>query len=1503
MEKRKRWQAYLILAVLLLAIYNILPTVFFYSKPLKSPINEKEAKNVAAQIVERVNGLENFTLSWLRAQCKNIGVKPSSISLDSTDPRLAKVVFKKGEDAKLFHQTLFRAGALIPFVPAQLSPADIEDNTVTVLRKIGVHLDPHHLDAYFHFVPKMVDGELSPEYRRLASERVAEIATGLGGTSDAGHILQNINTEENDSIIRLARSIVEYENTFGDASPITKRYFASFTMVDPSIDSTSLIHQFMGRLENVSKSLASRIHKLEEEQKRLQSEGGFLDSVQQQKLEVLSNQKTMVDSAITVVRRNSATFEAGFKPLTRDEVIASLEKEKIPSTKVQLLNLGERNPFVKSLEIDWSRDQIELQLHEEVAHIRAEEVTNETVAIEKEKLNQLLFNEIAQVSREADETITPAVSNFVVRLNQLTNSSSMLLLDVGKIAKMQAENLSHLLETQWQKDEGELGRLNYPITHYAEGKKPKLGLVIYTPSAHEHVEEGFRLGSIYVIAKGMGAIRHKYQELPDSPTKSAYETDFMKLQSLMRENGFIGYAGEQSGLPTQYKDDYIFELDDYYSYLIAATREAFQIKGGKRFAALEFTDFEERILTRNKIDTRIQEDLVKWQDEYRQARVSIDPKMRFDVPKPTKNVLLNNLKLSAVKYFRGDERKILKWGLDLSGGKTVRVGLKDQNDQLITDESDLKQAVNELYSRVNRLGVSEVSIRTEGSTIVLDFPGSQALSASELIQSSAMYFNVVNEKFSALNPTLSEAVNTFLEEVWNEAVITNRTDPQSLNEIAWQHLGGNAETPDEFHPLTSHAKLLYEHGLRLAGPNSPPRSSAFDDTISAVTRFRGSDYTDWQGQTYPLLIIFRNFALEGANLNDIQAGYDPKDGNTLYFGVKSSYVNRFGQKINPRDAFHNWTSQFSEEKIAGTPKENYSGGRGWRMAVILNGTVISAPTLNAALRDSARITGHFSQREVNSLVADLKAGSLSFTPQILSEENVSPDLGQEQRTQGILAAALGLFLMAIIMCSVYRFSGLIACVAVLVNLLIIWGVLQNLGAALTLPGIAGIILSIGMSVDANVLVFERIREEFSLSGRLPSAIAAGYRKAYSAIIDSNLTTILAVLILLNFDAGPIKGLALTLIIGIVSSMFTALFMTRFFFAGWVQNPKHKALKMVHLFKKTHINFLKKARPMIILALVVILVGGFFLVKERHTIFGMDFTGGYALSVDLQEQPGVSYRLRAEEALVQAGAKSTDFQIQELNRPNQLRIQLGMGLEQLGGPFAHLEELKVPENPLFAYQNYPRIVWIVRALEESGLPLNPASLEGLNLHWTEMSGQLSETMRNQALIGLLLALVGILIYITFRFEFKYAISATVAIAHDLLVTLGILAILHSIFGVVRIDLQVIAALMTIVGYSLNDTIIIFDRIREDIRLMRKLSFAEIVNHALNATLSRTVMTSGTTLAVLLALVVFGGVTILNFALIMTIGVAIGTLSSLFIAAPVLLYFHKKEETRQELVKKL
>jgi SecD/SecF fusion protein len=787
------------------------------------------------------------------------------------------------------------------------------------------------------------------------------------------------------------------------------------------------------------------------------------------------------------------------------------------------------------------------------------------------------------------------------------------------------------------------------------------------------------------------------------------------------------------------------------------------------------------------------------------------------------------------------------------------------------------------------MGVSERTIRIENNNIILDFPGSQSLSAAELIKASAMYFHIVNEKFSLMNPELHDNVNQFLQNVWNEAVVTNRKDVQSINQIAWEHLGAGEQSA----PRTEVAKALYDAGLRLAGPKDTFKSSAFNDTLSSVAVLRGQEPSEWQGQTNPLVIVFHNFALEGSNLTNIYVGYDPSRGNMLSFAVKNSY-DRSG-KGNPQDDFHAWTSQFSEDNIAGTVKEAYSQGKGWRMAVILNDTIVTSPFLEGALRDGGTITGHFTQREITQLAADLKAGSLSFTPQILSEQNVSAELGNDERTKGLGASLMGMVLVACVMIGYYRFAGLVATCVVVFNLLIMWGVLQNLGAALTLPGIAGIVLTIGMAVDANVLVYERIREEFRVSGRIASAIQAGYRKAFSAIFDSNITTIIAALILIQFDSGPIKGFAVTLIIGLVSSMFTALFMTRYFYAGWVQNPSHKELKMAELIGQTKFDFLGKAKFAVTVSLIFMLLGGFFFYKQSNSMLGMDFKGGYSLTVDLKDKgPDYPYRNTADEALLAHGAYDNDFSIRQLSQPNQLRIQLSLGMEEEGHPYYQMPKIVDGLQYTYPYEQNPRIKWLVDALADKGLQIKETQLKTLDLDWSTMSGQFSDTMRHNAFWALSLALVCILIYISIRFEFKYAVGGVIALLHDVIITIGIYSMLSWLGASLEINLTVIGAIMTILGYSLNNTIVIFDRIREDMKLYRKDSFYNIINHSVNVTLGRSILTSTTTLVAVMPFVLFGGSSIFDFSLIMAIGIVMGVFSSLFIAGPIMYFFHIREQ---------
>lgn len=1503
MEKQKRWQFYLILAVLVLTLYNILPTIFFYSKPLKAPIDNSRAQQVAGSIVDRVDQLEDGSKAWLASFSRLLGVKPTSIDLVTTDAGLVQVSFKDEKDAELFKRFLPRAGAMIPFVPAQLelsAETSPDGAKVLVQRNIALQLDQSEIDQLFQFTPKFgEDGKIADLYRDTVNDRITQIALNIGGASKQALQLETILNNKKDAqydeaAINLAKQIVDVEGVFGRKSSVAKRYYASFSQIE-SKEAKGNIQQFLSRLQEINKQI-------KEKRAVLEKNSDTLSSPEEQQLAVYNNQVQALEMGIAILSKNIAEFESGHQPLTLEQIQELLAKQSGPDEQTQEVSLKGYHPFIEALTINWDSSRVDVNFYPDVQAMRLSEGKTEKEAFVKEKLNQFVINDIAYISRLSDEIFKPSDDTFVVKLDKLSNSQSYLMLNLGYLAKKRADQVLDHLMLAWVPTATDLVRDAYPVRSFDDHNKAavedqKLGLVIYAPAMYSSSAiKGFRNNSIYVIAKGMDAIVQKGKDAPEAKENQILVQDFNQLNTVLQQMGFIGYSGAAFGLPKEFSKDYIFELNDYYSTLLKATREDFVTKGSKRFAVLDFSDVEQRILTTNKIEDRIQEDLIKWREAYQAAQVDLNTTSRYTIPEPTKNVFWENFKLSARKYFAGDERKILKWGLDLSGGKTVRIALLDQNGRPVKNPEDLNQAVNELYTRINKMGVAERTIRIENANILLDFPGSQNLSASELVKASAMYFHLVNEKFGSLNTPLAPAVNQFLQDVWNEAVVTNRKDIDSINEIAWEHLGGDSLIAGSLRPRSDNAQLLYENGLRIANPKERVASSAFDDTLSSIAMFRGDESAEWENQVQPLIIVFHNYALEGASLNNVSGGYDSTQGNILTFGVKNSYEG--SQERNsgsPRDDFFTWTSQFAEDRIDGTPKEVFSQGHGWRMAVILNGTVITSPTLNSALRDGGTISGRFSQREINQLVADLKAGSLSFTPRILSEENVSPELGLEERTKGIVASLIALVLVFIAMIGYYRFAGLVASCAVLLNILIMWGVLQNLGAALTLPGIAGIVLTIGMAVDANVLVFERVREEFSLSGRIGAALQAGYRKAFTAIIDSNITTLIAAIILIQFDSGPIKGFAVTLIIGIISSMFTALFMTRYFFAGWVRNPEHKQLTMAQFLKKTNFDFLGKAKPAFIISLVMMTIGIGFLVNERKTIFGMDFTGGYSLTVDMEEQPDhPNYRLDAINAFMDHGATRLDFEVRELSRPSQLRIQFGTSMDEKGHPFYQLGDVNPNEGAYaYDYQRDPRLNWVVNTLQSSGMSIKPSELSTLQKNWTIMTGQLSDAMRNNAIIALGTALIAILLYITFRFEFKYAIGAVVGLIHDVIITLGIMAVFHAFGFAVQIDLQVIGAIMTIIGYSLNDTIIVFDRIREDVKVLRRLQFRDVINHALNITLSRTIMTSGTTLLVLLALVLLGGQSIFAFSLVMTIGVVIGTVSSLFIASPVMLYFHHRE----------
>lgn len=1491
MEQQSRWQKILIFTVIALTCYNILPTVFFYSNPLQKPIDAKQAEKICSTISNRVNALENDSVQWIKNFCALLQVSPISVQIQEEQPQWIRVSFAKSIEAKKFFTNLLKAGTLIPFSPAKLFPVAPDYNegetSVVIQRIIPLHFQNTNLSRFFSFCEKFNGTQPSDAYIDLISNRMSTLVRSICQNNvSTENLLISLKKDQfqEETIFSLIHQVIRLQKIFGEHPKILTRCLMHLLQQE-SVSKSSITETLFQTLYTLQDQY--KLKKIDIEKSLTQK----IDTAKNKDTLLLIERKiTSIQSAISILKKYDSTLFVDSPKISNSQIKQLLNPlQSATKDTLSQINIAPYHPLISSLSMDWENESIHITLYPDIETL----YNMESNLARKEHLHQLIYDEIARIAMETNENISSNENKFHINLNKLTNSKSVITFNIRETAKSYTKLTKNIIEQYWKPKHPKLHPSVFPIwdleTYSSlSTTENRLGLLVYTSVLSEeslfekHSSPYLKNNSFYIFVKGIDHIIEKVRSEESEESINLLFNDLKNLQKLLSHHGY-----RSSSIPSdlQYMG-LIFEKENYYNPLLVATREDFYAVGNNEYAILECTDLQQRLLKQNQIETEMHENLLRTQDEYNISTVLPTQSKKYNVPKPIKNTLINNFILSWKKYFRGDERKILRWGLDLSGGKTVQIALRDINGQTVTNPSDIEQSIHELYTRVNKLGMSDIAIRQEGALITLDFPSAQGISASDLIQASTMRFHVVNEKFSTYNPDLAIYVENFLQEIWNEALITGKKDPVSLNKIAYRHLYG-IEGASFSNPLSESAKVLYENGLRIAD-SSQLSSSFYNDKLCSIATFRENSSSEWQHNGHPLLIVFKNYSLEGKNIKNVVTSYDPTKGYFLSFDVKDIQKNGLENPIYPRKHLNIWTNAFAQDKILGTEFEKYSRGRGWRMAVLFNDQIISAPNLESTLSDRISITGNFSQREIHKLESDLKAGSLSFIPQILSEKNISPELGLKERNQGLFAAALALVLVMGVMIIYYRFAGFIAAIAVLFNLLIMWAILQNLQATLTLSSIAGIILTVGMAVDANVLVFERVKEEFSISKRLIPALQAGYSKAYSAIVDSNLTTIIAAVILLQFDSGPIKGFAITLIIGIVSSMFTALFMTKYFFCIWVQNRKNIALKMSNWIPKTTIPFLKFAKRCALGSFIILTVGIVSFMLNRHGIFGMDFTGGFACTIELQADTSNGYRQAAENAFIKAGLPIQSIQVRELTPQNHLRIFFAKSLEN-HTIFSNLPMLD-KKTITYPYESNPKLDWIVKTLESSGLHVLPKSKQILDTTWVNVTGQMSSAMKNHALIGLSLALFCIMLYISIRFEWIYAIAATCGLAYDLIFTLSTISILHLLHVPLQIDLHTIAALMTIIGYSLNDTIIIFDRIREDMKNRGRLSFKEIITGALNSTLSRTLMTSITTLIVLLALVIFGGTTIFSFAFVMTIGVIIGTFSSLFIAVPCLASLH-------------
>ncbi len=546
-------------------------------------------------------------------------------------------------------------------------------------------------------------------------------------------------------------------------------------------------------------------------------------------------------------------------------------------------------------------------------------------------------------------------------------------------------------------------------------------------------------------------------------------------------------------------------------------------------------------------------------------------------------------------------------------------------------------------------------------------------------------------------------------------------------------------------------------------------------------------------------------------------------------------------------------SQFNEPVV--TMEFNAEGGKMFsditaanvsrRLAIVLDDKIQSAPVINERIPSGkAQITGHFNLDTANDLAIALRAGALPAPILVEEERNVGPSLGKDSVEQGIHATLIGFSSVVVFMAIYYLFGGIVANVALLLNILIILAALSYFHATLTLPGIAGTVLTIGMAVDANVLIFERIREEQALKKPMAASLAAGYHKAFSTIFDSNLTTIITAAILYYMGSGPIKGFALTLTIGLLASMFTGVFVTRAIFDLCLYKGGLKNLCMLHILNHVpHIDFLKIRKFGYAISLITILVGGYFFVKRGEGMYGVEFTGGsmqeYRFSKSIEVE-------KIRKALSEIGYGTST--IQRVGATNEIIIRAPQ----------HSEEK-------------------IAATLKKDFPDN--SYEVLRIE--NLGPVVGKELKTKAFWAGVLSLLGIWAYVVSRFEFKFAFGAILSLFHDALTTVGLVAISGREFSV-----PVLAAVLTILGYSINDTIVIFDRIRERRRMGMKETFEQTINTSINQTMSRTILTTLTVFMVIVALFLKGGEVINDFAFTMLVGVISGTYSTVYIAAPVL-----------------
>ncbi len=809
-------------------------------------------------------------------------------------------------------------------------------------------------------------------------------------------------------------------------------------------------------------------------------------------------------------------------------------------------------------------------------------------------------------------------------------------------------------------------------------------------------------------------------------------------------------------------------------------------------------------------------------------------------------------------------------------------------------ESAVANSFNVLRNRIDRFGVTQPSIQKLGNTgrILVELPGvKEPERVRKLLQGTASLefwptftydemASYLDEANARLAEVLSADAPAAAEEAATEATDAVAQELQAQNAADDANLAAARKANPLFAVLSpsgmrGNACIGFAAAADTAQINKylrmPEIEAIFPPEFRPMWSVQPSEYMQ-SDNIYELIAIKSTSRdgkapLDGGSVTDAHVDYDQRRGG--YPGV-SMTMNAEGANV--------W---------ARLTKENI----GRQVAIVLDGTVYSYPTVQTEITGgSSSITGHFSIEEATDLTNVLKSGKLPAPATIVQEQVVGPSLGAESIRSGLLSFIIAFCAVLLYMILFYKGAGLAADVALLSNVVLLFGVLSAFGAVLTLPGIAGLVLTLGMAVDANVIIYERVKEELKAGKGLGKAVADGYKNAYSAIIDGQVTTLLTGLVLFFFGSGPIKGFATTLIIGIITSVLTSIFITRLIFDDRIVKGKNITFEnkwSANFLKNTHINFLggRKWSYIISGALIVIALGSMF---TKGFTYGVDFTGGRTYVVRF-DKPVTAEEVRsAVNNTFNVADPESSVEVKQFGGDSQMKITTSYKFKDESSTVDAEIEGMLYESLKGFYTENVSLADFTSTLE------NPNGI----ISSDKVGASIANDIKRNAIISIILALIVIFAYIAMRFKgWNWGLGGVVSLAHTAIIIIGFFSLFSGILPFnLDVDQTFIAAILTIIGYAINDNVVIFDRIRENLALHPSDDFKETVNKSLNATLTRTVNTSVSTLLPMLTIAIFGGESIRGLSVALCLGVLIGTYASIMIGTPIM--FDAEMATRKK-----